>query len=53
MLLMKFWLQFQTEGKVHTADFVLKVEKGSANDNQHEGMEHGHEHQKGAPHTHD
>lgn len=24
------WLQFQTEGKVHTADFVLKVAEGSA-----------------------
>jgi hypothetical protein len=24
------WLQFQTDGKVHTADFVLKVAEGSA-----------------------
>jgi hypothetical protein len=24
------WLQFQTNGKVHTADFVLKVEAGAA-----------------------
>jgi hypothetical protein len=23
------WLQFQTEGKVHTADFVIKVEQGA------------------------
>ncbi|HEY0651493.1 MAG TPA: heavy metal-binding domain-containing protein [Chryseosolibacter sp.] len=24
------WLQFQTDGKVHTADFVVKVEEGTA-----------------------
>lgn len=26
----RVWLQFQTEGKVHTADFVLKVEEGKS-----------------------
>ena len=31
------WLQFQTDGKVHTADFVLKVEEGQAG---HEGHNH-------------
>lgn len=31
------WLQFQTEGKVHTADFVLKVEEGKTG---HEGHNH-------------
>ncbi|MDQ3046862.1 MAG: hypothetical protein M3R27_04880 [Bacteroidota bacterium] len=27
------WIQFQTEGKVHTADFVIKVEQGEKNAN--------------------
>lgn len=31
------WLQFQTEGKVHTADFVLKVAQGTAAGTGHEG----------------
>ncbi len=31
------WLQFQTDGKVHTADFVLKVEEGKTG---HEGHNH-------------
>jgi hypothetical protein len=37
------WLQFQTEGKVHTADFVIKVEEGTAPESAHsEGAEHAH-----------
>jgi hypothetical protein len=36
------WLQFQTEGKVHTADFVVKVEDGTAPESAHEGAEHNH-----------
>jgi len=31
------WLQFQTDGKVHTADFVLNVEEGKTG---HEGHNH-------------
>lgn len=36
------WIQFQSEGKVHTADFVFKVEKGSgkAKADDMEGMKH-------------
>lgn len=33
------WLQFQTNGKVHTADFVVKVDAGTAGDS-HEGHNH-------------
>ncbi len=33
------WLQFQTNGKVHTADFVLKVDAGSGG-HGHEGHNH-------------
>jgi hypothetical protein len=32
------WLQFQTDGKVHTADFVLKVAQGTGHEH------HGHSH---------
>lgn len=39
----RMWLQFQTEGKVHTADFVLKVEEGKAGDVQQEASHGGHE----------
>lgn len=39
----RMWLQFQTEGKVHTADFVLKVEEGKAGDVQQEDAHGGHE----------
>ncbi len=39
------WLQFQTAGKVHTADFVLKVAMGN---NEHEG----HDHSEGDGHDH-
>lgn len=36
------WLQFQTGGKVHTADFVLVVTEGHG---EHDGHEHeGHQH---------
>jgi hypothetical protein len=36
------WLQFQSDGKVHTTDFVFKVEKGSgkAKADDMEGMKH-------------
>ena len=34
------WLQFQTDGKVHTADFVLKVEEGKPGATGHEGHTH-------------
>lgn len=34
------WLQFQTDGKVHTADFVLKVSEGKAGGAGHEGHKH-------------
>lgn len=34
------WLQFQTEGKVHTADFVLKVAEGAVPKTGHEGHNH-------------
>ncbi|MCW5920882.1 MAG: hypothetical protein KIS77_00940 [Saprospiraceae bacterium] len=34
------WLQFQTDGKVHTADFVVKVEEGKAEEAGHEGHNH-------------
>jgi hypothetical protein len=36
------WLQFQTEGKVHTADFVVNVEEGTAPESAHENAEHSH-----------
>lgn len=34
------WLQFQTNAKVHTADFVLNVKEGQAGDTGHEGHKH-------------
>lgn len=34
------WLQFQTNAKVHTADFVLKVTEGKAGATGHEGHNH-------------
>ncbi len=34
------WLQFQTNGKVHTADFVLKVKEGQAGGTGQEGHNH-------------
>jgi hypothetical protein len=36
------WLQFQTEGKVHTADFVVNVEEGTAPASTHSAAEHKH-----------
>lgn len=36
------WLQFQTEGKVHTADFVVNVEEGTAPESEHGAAEHKH-----------
>ncbi|MDZ4704114.1 MAG: heavy metal-binding domain-containing protein [Saprospiraceae bacterium] len=40
------WLQFQTAGKVHTADFVLTVTVGK---DEHQG--HDHEHGEGDDHS--
>lgn len=31
------WMQFQTNGQVHTADFVIKVEEGKAPESEHGG----------------
>ena len=36
------WLQFQTGGKVHTADFVLQVAEGQGNAQPAEHQEHSH-----------
>jgi len=38
------WMQFQTNGQVHTADFVIKVEEGTAAKSTHgdESAEHKH-----------
>ena len=37
------WMQFQTNGEVHTADFVIKVEEGKAPESEHAaGAEHAH-----------
>ncbi len=37
------WMQFQTNGQVHTADFVIKVEEGKAPESAHGGeAEHKH-----------
>jgi hypothetical protein len=37
------WMQFQTNGQVHTADFVIKVEEGKALESAH-GAEADHKH---------
>ena len=37
------WMQFQTNGQVHTADFVIKVEEGKAPESAH-GAEADHKH---------
>ncbi|MCE3278602.1 MAG: hypothetical protein K0S44_793 [Bacteroidetes bacterium] len=36
------WLQFQTNGKVHTAEFTLKVEEGKADSSEKHSDEHKH-----------
>lgn len=36
------WLQFQTEGKVHTADFAVNVEEGTAPESEHGAADHKH-----------
>ncbi len=52
------WFQFQAEGKVLIADFVLDVAQGAAGDaeagHEHEhGHDHGHEHgEEGHTHSH-
>ena len=46
------WLQFQTAGKVHTADFVLKVEDGKAGATGNEKHDHDAKHKSGEAHTH-
>jgi len=45
------WLQFQTEGKVHTADFVINVTEGKPGADGHEDHDHGAEHKEGDEHT--
>ena len=44
----RMWMQFQTNGKVHTADFVVKVAEGVAED----GHAHSHEEGEHAEHKH-
>lgn len=44
----RVWLQFQTNGKVHTADFVVKVAEGVAATTEH----HEHEHGNNSEHKH-
>ncbi len=49
----KGWFQFQTNGKVHTIDFVLEVKEGKAGDVKgHENDGHGHDHGDGHDHDH-
>ena len=43
----RVWLQFQTQGKVHTADFVLKVEVGKPGEVVRPEGHGGHDHQEG------
>jgi hypothetical protein len=38
------WLQFKTDGKIHTADFTLVVEQGKAPESEHDKAEAGHQH---------
>lgn len=38
------WLQFQTNGKVHTADFTIKVEEGKAEETQAHAHADEHKH---------
>jgi hypothetical protein len=38
------WLQFQTNGQVHTADFVIKVEEGKAPESKHSADSTEHKH---------
>ena len=45
------WLQFQTEGKVHTADFVINVTEGKPGADGHEDHNHGAEHKDGDEHA--
>jgi hypothetical protein len=52
----KGWIQFQANGQVHTADFVLDVKEGKAGDvkgHEHgagDGHDHGHDHDHGHQH---
>jgi hypothetical protein len=36
------WMQFQTNGQVHTVDFVIKVEEGKAPESEHDEEVHQH-----------
>ena len=47
----RVWLQFQTEGKVHTVDFVLNVTEGKPGEDGHQGHDHGTEHKEGDEHA--
>lgn len=40
----RLWLQFQTDGKVHTADFVLKAEEGKPGEVPQPAGHGGHQH---------
>jgi len=43
------WIQFQSAGKIHTADFVMNVSQGDPSKADHD---HEHSHGKGADHDH-
>lgn len=45
------WLQFQTGGKVHTADFVLQVTASKPGMEEHKHDDHGHDHEEGDTHS--
>jgi hypothetical protein len=47
----KGWIQFQTNGQVHTADFILDVKEGKAGEVQGHGHDDGHDH-SGHDHQH-
>ncbi len=40
----KGWFQFQTDGKVHTIDFIIEVKEGKAGDVKGHGDGDGHDH---------
>lgn len=44
------WLQFQTSGKVHTADFVIQVEEGKPGELAHPEGHEDHDHKEGEGH---
>ena len=40
----RVWLQFMAEGKLHTVDFLIKVEQGEATTTDPDQIEHSHKH---------